>query len=71
MKWITGIVAELWGLFVEDGSYTTAILVWVALIGFGRPWIPGGAAWAGPILFAGLALILIENISRSARKLAK
>ncbi len=68
MKWIAGILTELWGLFVEDASYTVAILVWVALIGFGRSRLPGSAPWAGPILFVGLALVLIENIARTSRK---
>lgn len=64
------ILTELWGLFVEDGSYTLAILIWVGLVGFGRSWIRGRGAWAGTILFIGLALILIENIVRSSGKKA-
>ena len=65
---LPGVLTELWGLFVEDGSYTLAILIWVGLIGFGRSWIRGRGAWAGTILFMGLALILIENIVRSSRR---
>ena len=72
MKCIAEILTELWGLFVEDGSYTLAILLWVGLVGLGRSWIiPGGGAWGGPILFMGLALIIMENITRSAGKAAK
>jgi hypothetical protein len=71
MKYIAEILTELWGLFVEDSSYTLAILLWVGLVGFGRSWIPGGGAWGGPILFMGLALIMMENITRSAGKVAR
>jgi hypothetical protein len=65
---LPAILTELCGLFVEDGSYTLAILIWVGLVGFGRSWIRGRGAWAGTILFMGLAVILIENIVRSSRR---
>jgi hypothetical protein len=71
MKYIAEILREVWGLFVEDSSYTLAILLWVGLVGFGTLWIPGAGAWGGPILFIGLALIMLENITRSAGKVAK
>ena len=71
MKYIAEILRELWGLFVEDSSYTLAILLWVGLVGFGKSWIRGEGAWGGPILFVGLALIMLENVTRSARRAAK
>jgi hypothetical protein len=71
MKYIAKILTELWGLFVEDGSYTLAILFWVGLVGLSRSWIPSVGAWDGPILFIGLALIILENVARSAKKVAK
>ncbi|HET6385262.1 MAG TPA: hypothetical protein VFJ58_17865 [Armatimonadota bacterium] len=64
-------IEEIYGLFVDDGSYALLILVWlaVAALGFGRA--PGGASWGGPVFFLGLAALLLENVIRSARKIAQ
>ncbi len=66
MNWIRTILAELFGLFVDDGSFALAILAWIA---FARLCLPllcpeGGDAMA---FFAGLALILIGSAIRRAR----
>ncbi len=29
MTWLRNIVAELFGLFVDDGSFAIAILIWL------------------------------------------
>lgn len=59
---------ELWGLFVEDGSFTIGIIVCivVGIVVLPRMGIP--PRWYGVILFAILALVLFENALRSARK---
>lgn len=67
MNWLKGAVRELWGLFVEDGSFALAILIWIALLVFLLPAVLPDH-WRGPVAFAGLAVILIENVVRSARK---
>lgn len=60
-------VKELWGLFVEDGSYAVAIVVWLLLCAFVLPHL-GIASWRAPLLLVGLLLILLENVVRSARQ---
>ena len=61
---------ELWGLFVEDGSFAVAILVWVAAIVFFLPLLLP-EIWRGLAAFAGLAAILIENVLRTTKRLGK
>ena len=72
MNSIVGMVAtpvrELWGLFVEDASFTLGIVVCLALAIYVFPSIVAPSAWRGPLLFGLLALVLIENVMRSARR---
>jgi len=68
MKAVTTAIRELWGLFVEDGSFTIGILVCVALAIFVFPHVVAGEQWRGPLLFGALALMLFENVRRSARR---
>ena len=67
MQGVIEALKELIGLFVEDGSLAIGILVWIAIAAFLFPHLPGGIAWHAPALFAGLALLLFENVWRSAR----
>lgn len=67
MRWIKSIAREIYGLFVDDGSFAIAILVWLGLAVAVVPHVAPGARWAGPALFAGLALILIASVLRFAR----
>jgi hypothetical protein len=70
MAWMRSIVRELWGLFVDDGSFAAAIVAWLGvLIGLRR--LGWGVRWGGVALFAGLALVLIENVLRYARRARK
>jgi hypothetical protein len=59
---------ELWGLFVEDASLTIGILACLLVAAFAFPAVGLGNAWRGPLLFALLALVLLENVRRSARR---
>ena len=68
MKFILGALKELWGLFVDDPGYSLAIGVWVALVAIVLPRLPFPPVADGPILFAGLLAILIENVWRTARR---
>ena len=67
MKTFIAAVRELWGLFVEDASFTVAILVCIAFAAFVLPRVVD-QHWRGPILFVALALALFENVRRSARR---
>lgn len=68
MKWIGTVVREVFGLFVDDGSFAIAILVWLVLVGLGLPRLGIAAGWDGLILFAGLALILVATAAQRARR---
>lgn len=67
MTWLRTILAETWGLFVDDGVLAASILIWVAL---GAAVLPRIASppWSPLILFAGLAAILVESARRRSRK---
>lgn len=67
MNWLTTIVKELFGLFVDDWGFALAILVWSAAVWMLSHQIehPG---WNGVILFCGFALILIGSAVRKARQ---
>ncbi|MDE2127412.1 MAG: hypothetical protein KGJ62_12550 [Armatimonadetes bacterium] len=61
-------VLELYGLFVEDGSLAVAILVWAAVAVFVFPWVHAPGSWEAAVFFAGIIVLFLENIWRSARK---
>lgn len=67
MKLLRTIVAELIGLFVDDGLFAATILIWVILIGVLAPTIGVPALWQGVFLFAGLVAILAESVARRSR----
>jgi hypothetical protein len=67
MKWIVDAARELVGLFVDDGSLAIAVLIWVAIAVLAFPALPVDGGWLAVALFAGLALILVENLLRTAR----
>ncbi len=68
MKWIKNIFREILGLFVDDGAFALAILVWLDLMRWAASHLSGSPAITGIILFTGLALILVESTSRYARR---
>jgi len=67
MRWLKAIVAELFGLFV-DGAFALAIIVWLGAVRLVLPRLNVPTAWGGIILFAGLALILVESATRRSRR---
>ncbi|MDQ2890984.1 MAG: hypothetical protein M3R65_10620 [Gemmatimonadota bacterium] len=67
MNFIRTAIAEIWGLFVEDSTFTVGIVACVAVAIFILPRIAIAAEWRGPVLFLILALVLVENVRRSAR----
>lgn len=68
MRWIRTVWDEVFGLFVDDGSYAASILAWLAVCWLVLPWLGVSGLWSGLILFAGLAAILVESATRRARR---
>lgn len=68
MRWLRSVVREVVGLFVDDGSFALAIVVWLALGAWVLPRLAGPAGWTGPALFGGLAAILIVSAVRFGRQ---
>lgn len=66
MRWLKIVVSEVFGLFVDDGSFAIAILVWLGAAWFFFVHMLGHVRWSGMILFAGLVFILIESAIRRA-----
>jgi membrane protein implicated in regulation of membrane protease activity len=71
MGWLRTVAREIFGLFVDDGSFAIAILGWLVLTVGILPRVAPGVRWGGPAVFAGLAVILIWNTWRSARRLSR
>lgn len=67
MNWLKSIALEFFGLFVEDGSFAIAILVWLVVLWLVLPHLATPGIWQAVILFAGLVAILIESVLRRAR----
>lgn len=68
MNRLRTIAREILGLFVDDSSFASAIIAWLLLAWLIATRWPGLGRWSGILLFAGLALILIESAARSARR---
>lgn len=67
MRWISTIVREIFGLFVDDSSFALAVLAWIGLVWFlVHHWKQAIAG--GVVLFLGLGVILAESTFRFARK---
>ncbi len=62
------ILAEITGLFVDDGRFALAIVVWVGLAWLVLPRLPALDPWTGVLLFLGLAGVLVESVLRRARR---
>ena len=58
---------EVWGLFVEDASFSIAIGACLAVAMLVLPSTTVPLSWRGPLLVVGLAAVLVENVWRSAR----
>ena len=69
MHWLKSIAHEVYGLFVDDGSFATAILVWLVVAALVLPRLR--THWAGPVWFVGLAGILAESVHRYGRRRGK
>lgn len=58
---------KLVGLFVDDWWFALLIGGWLLVAGLLLPALELAPLWAGLILFAGLAAVLIESVRRRAR----
>lgn len=67
MKWAQIVWREIFGLFVDNGRFALFIAVWLTLAGLALPVTGLPAGVAGLILFAGLAIILLDSVTRRAR----
>ena len=65
MNAVATALRQLWGLFVEDASFTLGILGSLVVAAFAFPALGLRDAWRGPALFVLLALVLLENVRRS------
>jgi hypothetical protein len=61
MKWLKTILREILALFVDDGSFAAAILVWLGVVWFISRYIGPGSVWSAVTLSVGLVLILVES----------
>ena len=68
MTWLKTAWSEFIGLFVDDGSLAVAVLAWLAAAWLLLPRLPLPPALPPVILFAGLALILVESALHGARR---
>lgn len=68
MRWIKSAGRELLGLFVDDTSFAIAIIVWLGAVWLLSLNVLRDVGWAGVILFAGLAAILLWSAMRRARQ---
>jgi len=68
MRWFADLAAEFVGLFVDDESFAAAILAWLAgaVVCLKVFHVPPMAE--GVLLAAGFALLLAENVERTARE---
>lgn len=67
MQWFRTICHEVFGLFVEDGSFAISILVWLGIVWLLLRHLGVFSWWNGLVLFSGLACILAESTLRYAR----
>lgn len=68
MSWIKAICREIFGLFVDDGSFALSVLAWLAAVWLILPFAGIAPIWRSVILFVGLALILVESAVRRSRR---
>ena len=68
MKVLKTILDEAIGLFVDDGAYAGAIVVWLLVVASLVRFTTISPNIAATLLFAGLAAILAESALRRARK---
>jgi hypothetical protein len=64
---LKSLLAQILGLFVDDGAFAAAIVTWLAFVSLLVPRLHLARKWGGVILFGGIAVILIAGTLRKAR----
>ena len=67
MSWLRTVLAELWGLFVDDGRDALAIMAWLLLAWLVLPLLHLGGGWGAALFAAGLMVLFVENVLRRSR----
>lgn len=67
MGWIRNVAREIFGLFVDDGSFALAVLAWLGVVWFLFLHMKLARS-GGFVVFLGLASILVESVTRFARR---
>src|SRR3954447_14211269 len=67
MRHVRAILAEIVGLFVDDGSLALGVLLWCAAVGISTSLLPSLIPVGAPIWFVGCALVQFGCTLRSAR----
>ena len=68
MHWLKAAIGEIYGLFVDDGHFALAIVVWLLLPWLAVSLLPALATWGAIVFFLGLAAILLVNARQSVRR---
>jgi hypothetical protein len=68
MSWLKTIIQEVVSLFVDDGAFALAIVIWLGLVGLLAWRVETARGWAGLALVVGLVVVLGESVQRRARK---
>jgi hypothetical protein len=68
MKALAAIGAEIFGLFVDSGSFALAILIWVGIVAAMLRYGVGAIAHPSLLLFGGLAVLLAGSAVLRARQ---
>jgi len=61
------VLVELLALFVDDWTFTAAIMSWLVVATLVLPRFLPDSSWGGPALFLGSALVLAYSTWRRAR----
>ena len=68
MRWLSAVVSEVIGLFVDDAGFALAIAAWLLVFALLVSFTAVvSQAWAGLLLFAGLAAILVLGCLQATR----
>ncbi|BFI94886.1 MAG: hypothetical protein RSP_03960 [Rhodanobacter sp.] len=68
MNGLRALLAELWGLFVDDGRDALAVVAWLLLAWLALPLLDLGGGWNASVFAAGLLAILAVSVLRRARR---
>jgi hypothetical protein len=68
MRWLRTIITEIFGLFVEDGRFALAILIWLGAVWLALARLALPPTWGAIVLFAGLAAVLVGSALHRCRR---